>query len=113
VVLDEDRITDLDADANTDTDVDADEVTIQFCFIAAPVGSGAAVEPPFLAARVLQRRLRAARQQVTELEAVVGVGGGIGRQAMVDRLSDLVRASKERRRLLRTLAESINDHSKD
>jgi 2-polyprenyl-3-methyl-5-hydroxy-6-metoxy-1,4-benzoquinol methylase len=123
VVLDEDRVV-MPIDG-TEIAVNIDELepglaeqfaqdpeaeSYQFLFIAAPDGSLAVTHPTILPARVLQRELRIARQQIEELEAQTGVRAGLNRDEMTERLRHLLRSNQNRQRVLRSLVETMNEN---
>jgi 2-polyprenyl-3-methyl-5-hydroxy-6-metoxy-1,4-benzoquinol methylase len=91
---------------------DPESDSYQFLFVAAPAGSAAAENPPFLPARVLQRELRAAQEKNAQLEALVGVHGSMDRQGMIDRLQHLVNINRVRRQMLRTLVDTMNENTR-
>jgi 2-polyprenyl-3-methyl-5-hydroxy-6-metoxy-1,4-benzoquinol methylase len=80
----------------------------QFLFIAAPVGSSAVEHPPFLPARVLQKELRKAREQVEALQAASGVRGLLDREAMISQLQALLNSNRSRRKSLGDLLHSFH-----
>jgi len=92
--------------------IDPEADSYQFLFIAAPEGSAAATHPTILPARVIQRELKVARQQIEELESLVGVRAGLNRHEMTERLRHLLRSNQNRRRALRTLVQTMNENIK-
>jgi 2-polyprenyl-3-methyl-5-hydroxy-6-metoxy-1,4-benzoquinol methylase len=123
VVLDEDRVTlpidgtevavdrdELDPGLVAQLDADPASDTYQFLFIAAPDGSPAVTEPTILPARVLQRELRTARDHIEELESQLGVRAGLTRAEMTQRLTHLLHSNRNRRRVLRSLAELMDEN---
>jgi 2-polyprenyl-3-methyl-5-hydroxy-6-metoxy-1,4-benzoquinol methylase len=125
VVLDEDRVTlpidgteiavrleELDPGLAERLENDPEADSYQFLFIAAPEGSTAVTHPTVLPARVLQRELRVARQHIEELESQMGVRAGLNRHEMTERLRHLLRSNQNRRRVLRTLVQTMNENIK-
>jgi 2-polyprenyl-3-methyl-5-hydroxy-6-metoxy-1,4-benzoquinol methylase/uncharacterized protein YjiS (DUF1127 family) len=123
VVLDEDRVTlpidgteiavrveDLDPGVAEQLENDPEAESYQFLFIAAPEGSTAVTDAPFLPARILQRELRAAQKHIEELESQMGVRAGITRHEMTERLAHLLRSNRNRRRALRSLVEMMDSN---
>lgn len=123
VVLDEDRVTlpiegtevavdlaELDPGVVSQLDQDPESDTYQFLFIAAPEGSLAVTDPMVLPARVLQRELRTARAHIEDLESQLGVRAGLTRAEMTQRLTHLLRSNRNRRLVLRSLAENMDEN---
>jgi len=111
VVLDEGRVTFPIDGTEIDVDVaDLDPTVLkrlqegeeadsyQFLFIVAPVGSKAAVDPPLLPARVLQRELRRSHD--------------LDGHSLREFLSGLLRANRERRDALAGLLRSLDENDK-
>jgi 2-polyprenyl-3-methyl-5-hydroxy-6-metoxy-1,4-benzoquinol methylase len=82
----------------------------QFLFVAAPAGSSAAENPPLLPARVLQRELRKAREEIEALQQASGVRGLLDREAMVGQLQGLLESNRARRRSLGDLLHSFHEN---
>ena len=102
------RVDELDPGVAEHLENDPEAESYQFLFIAAPEGSAAVSDPPFLPARVLQRELRAAQSHIEELEAQSGVRAGLTRDEMTERLAHLLRSNRNRRRALRSLVEMMD-----
>jgi len=121
VILDESRVTlpiqateiavrldELSPDALDHLREEPESETYQFLFIAAPAGSNAAVHPPVLPARILQRELRTMQERFGD----VGEGGRIRRDDLIGELRRLRGSSDARRRVLQDLLVAVNDNSK-
>lgn len=82
--------------------------TYQFLFIAAPLGSDAASNPPFLPARILQRELRIMQERFGNH----GRGGQVALDDMMGELTSLRSRSAYRRNVLQQLLSTVEQNTK-
>lgn len=121
VVVDESRVrlpldgTEIDVDQSDVAPAILDEMlddpeaeTYQFLFMAAPRGSSAELDPPFLPAREIQRELQSCRVKMESMLRDGRLGNGAYDQVMTQLLA-IQSANRSRRSALNSLVEVLRE----